>query len=157
MKRTRKFTSATASILGAVTLGASLAVGAAPAHADKPVDPGRPVGVGKPAPSPGVQEPCSINSKVITIGHDRWMVRARLYRADKRYPRHALTLNKIAADETVTPLSTSVGTKKAQWNWRMTDVLAEGETLQVTYAGDDATLPCEGDVLSPKLRPRRND
>ena len=146
MKRTGKFTSVIASSLGAVTLGASLVVGVGPAHAAKPVD------AGKPAPT-GLA-PCSIVSKVITLGHDRWMAKARLYRADKRYPRHALTLSKIAADGTETVLSTSVGDKKAKWNWRMTGVLTAGETLQVAYPGDDATLPCEGAVLSPKLRPR---
>ena len=133
--------SALASTIGAVVLGASLAVGISPAQAAEP--------------EPVVQAPCSITSKVITLGHDRWMVKARLYRADKRYPRHALTLNRIGSDGMVTPVATSVGTKKAKWNWRMAGALAEGETLQVTYAGDTTTLTCEGAVLTPKLRPRR--
>jgi hypothetical protein len=133
--------SAIAASIGAVALGASLAVGVAPAQAVEP--------------APVVQAPCSITSKVITLGHDRWMVKARLYRADKRYPRHTLTLNKIGSDGTVTPLATSVGNKKAKWNWRMTGVLVAGETLQVQYAGDASTLTCEGAVLTPQLRPRR--
>ena len=148
MNTSRRVTSVVASALGALTLGASLAVGIAPAQAAKPVE------TGKPAPLATGPAACSIASKVITLGHDRWMVKARLYRADKRYPRHSLTLTKIATDGTETQLSTSAGNKKAQWNWRMTGVLAAGETLQVQYAGDDATLPCEGAVLTPKLRPR---
>lgn len=141
MTTSRKLRSTLASTLGAVAVGASLAVGVAPAHAAEP--------------TPVVQAPCSIASKVITLGHDRWMVKARLYRADKRYPRHALTLNKIASDGTVTPLATSIGNKKAKWNWRMTGALVAGETLQVQYAGDATTLTCDGAVLTPTLRPRR--
>lgn len=129
--------------LGVAALVSSLAVGFAPAQAVKPVPPG-----GTP-----VVEPCSIWSKVIPLGHDRWKVNARLYRAGKRYPRHALTLNKIGVDGVVTPLATAVGNKKVKWNWRMTGPLVAGETLQVHYDGDAATQACDGAVLTPKLRP----
>ena len=83
------------------------------------------------------------------------MVRARLYRAGKRYPRHALTLVTTAADgSTVLTESPATGHKKNKWNWRITGLIQVGETVHATYAGDDTTETCDGAELTPTLRPK---
>jgi len=131
--------------MGAAGVVASLAVGFGPAEAK-----------GKPAPTTTpVVKACTITSKIITLGHDRWQVNARLYRDGKRYPRHALTLVTTAADgTTVLAESPKRGTKAGKWNWRIHGLIAAGETLKVTYAGDASTTPCEGAVLTPVARPK---
>jgi hypothetical protein len=134
----RRLASITSMVMGAAALAFSFVVGVAPAQAVDPV----------------ILAPCGITSKVITLGHDRWLVRARLYRDGKRYPRHALTLTKTDTDGTVTELATKLGTKKAKWNWRPTGLIAGVDTLQVKYAGDATTDSCEGAVLTPLARPR---
>lgn len=135
--------------VGGAALVASLAVGFGPAEAAKPT----PAPTTTTTPAPVVQAPCSIVSKVITLGHDRWMVKARLYRDGKRYPRHAVALT-VTAPDGVTTLAESVKFgKKAKWNWRITGLIAPGVTLQATYAGDDKTLSCAGAVLTPVPRP----
>jgi hypothetical protein len=130
--------------MAAASVVASLAVGVASAQAAKPT----------PTTAPVVQ-PCTITSKIVTLGHDRWQVNARLYRAGKRYPRHALTLVTTAADgTTVLATSPNRGTKKGKWNWRITGLIVAGETVKVTYAGDAGTSACEGVVLTPVARPK---
>jgi hypothetical protein len=129
--------------VGAIALGSSLAMGFGSAQAAEP----------EPTPTPAAQLSCSIRSKVISLGHDRWMVRARLYRDGKRYPRHALSLWTIADDGSATVSDAPVRSgKKAKWNWRMTGAKAAGQTFQAFYLGDNDTLPCEGEILTPTSR-----
>jgi hypothetical protein len=129
--------------IGAIALGASLAMGFGSAQAADP----------ELSPTPAVQLSCSIRSKIISLGHDRWMVRARLYRDGKRYPRHALSLWIIADDGSATVSDAPArGEKKAKWNWRMTGAAVAGQTFQAFYVGDTDTLPCEGEILTPIAR-----
>jgi hypothetical protein len=129
--------------MAAAALMLSLSAGFAPAQAAPPEP--------TPTPTPTVTKaPCTITSKLILLGHDRWMVKARLYRDGKRYPRHALSLVRTAADgTTVTAVYTKFGKKNGKWNWRMTGLKTTGETVQAAYAGDETTEACEGAVWSP--------
>jgi hypothetical protein len=137
--------------MGAAALMLSLSAGFAPAQAAPPEP--------TPTPTPTVTKaPCTIASKLILLGHDRWMLKARLFRDGKRYPRHALSLVRISADGTTeTIVSTKFGKKNGKWNWRMTGLKATGETVQAVYAGDDTTEACEGAVFSPATAVRPTD